>query len=871
MATLRAGDKVGKYELLHPVGEGGMGEVWVGRLRSIGGFESYVAIKVIHGRFALDKRFRDMFLDEARVSAVISHPNVVATYDLAVEGEMLYQVLEYVDGDSLAGIQAAMEERQEKMPLPVALRIGADVCAGLHAAHELTFPDGRQANIVHRDVSPQNVLLGVNGAVKLIDFGVALMQDRLAQDSQGTLKGKLRYMPPEQARGEKVDRRADVYAVGAVLYEMISGRLPFDDRTEALYFRSLIQGDPPAPMPDDVPADVREVVLRAMAPSASDRFATAAELGDALSDASRKKPANVANFVEIHLSPRAHERRKVVRSHATKVRDEPNLDADTSVSATPGAQGTSSSTGPSAAQIAAPTERVVVTPASTGRMAKTGTRTDVFGDTVPPPAEPGSVDMPEVPSLALDLDMGRPNAPVPAPAPRTALGAQPPSAPQPSKVTTMLEPAPRRVQAITGTHSRGLEASRPELRDAASEKSGRAVRNALGFVVGIAVLGVALVLALPTLAKKKVVRAAAERGIALEVGHVSVGLSGIELSEVSASGPGLPLKSATITSLRLLRDGKVKIQGVDAKLEGPAAELPAALAKVAAGKDEVELDVNDAKLSWGGLFGAGSALDARDVRFGFVRDEGDEEPHGVTAYSPEVTLTTVYGKAGPFTVNVDESDGKRRARVVFEAGKSEGPNAFVVLGGATAPTHYTVKIPKTKLSALHVPPAYLGLRAGEDPEVEVTGSVQVEPEGRMKGDVKATVFGISVAESRTKTPLDLELAVRADPKKPIEITKGVASYGPLTADFGGTIEREPIGGEIRFVSKSLPCSYFAGAEAKKALGVAGPLALELFGKALRVTGVVNVRGSYTFSLEKLGEAKLRLDVRDTCGVTLFGN
>ena len=142
---------------------------------------------------------------------------------------------------------------------------------------------------------------------------------------------------------------------------------------------------------------------------------------------------------------------------------------------------------------------------------------------------------------------------------------------------------------------------------------------------------------------------------------------------------------------------------------------------------------------------------------------------------------------------------------------------------------------------------------------------------RMKGDVKATVFGISVAESRTKTPLDLELAVRADPKKPIEITKGVASYGPLTADFGGTIEREPIGGEIRFVSKALPCSYFAGAEAKKALGVAGPLALELFGKALRVTGVVNVRGSYTFSLEKLGEAKLRLDVRDTCGVTLFGN
>jgi serine/threonine protein kinase len=869
MATLRAGDKIGKYELLHPVGEGGMGEVWVGRLRSIGGFESYVAIKVIHGRFALDKRFRDMFLDEARVSAVISHPNVVATYDLAVEGEMLYQVLEYVDGDSLAGIQAAMEERQEKMPLPVALRIAADVCAGLHAAHELTFPDGRQANIVHRDVSPQNVLLGVNGAVKLIDFGVALMQDRLAQDSQGTLKGKLRYMPPEQARGEKVDRRADVYAIGAVLYEMIAGRLPFDDRTEALYFRALIQGDPPAPLPEDVPAEVRDVVLRAMAPTPADRFATASELGEALSDATRKKPANVANFVEIHLSPRAHERRKVVRSHATKVRSEPTPDADTAISSTHGsAKVPISSTDVSAAPLAAPTERVVVTPASSGRPAHASTRTDVFGDTVPPPAEPA---LPEIPSLALDLDVARPNAPAPAPAARPAAASAPRAAAQPSKVTTMLEPAPRRVQAVTGTHDRGVREPLPEARDAASEKSGRAVRNALGFVVGVAVLGVALVLALPTLAKKKVVRAAAERGIELEVGHVSVGFSGIELSEVTAAGPGLPLKSATVTSMRLLRDGKVKIQGVDAKLEGPAEALPAALAKVAAGKDEVELDVNDAKVSWGGLFGAGSALDARDVRFGFVRDEGDEEPHGVVAYSPEVTLTTPYGKAGPFTVNVDESDGKRRARVVFESGKSEGPNAFVVLGGATAPTHYTVRIPKTKLSALHVPPAYLGLRAGEDPELEVSGSVQVEPEGRMKGDVKATIFGISVAESRTKTPLDLELAVRADPKKPIEITKGVASYGPLTADFGGTIERDPIAGEIRFVSKALPCSYFAGAEAKKALGVAGPLALELFGKALRVTGVVNVRGSYTFSLAKLADAKLRLDVRDTCGVTLFGN
>jgi len=919
MSTLRAGDKIGKYELLHPIGEGGMGEVWVGRLRSLGGFESYVAIKVIHGRFAQEKRFRDMFLDEARVSAVISHPNVVSTQDLGVEGEMLYQVMEYVDGDSLAAIQSDMEERAERMPLPVALRIAADVCSGLHAAHELLLPDGRHAEIVHRDVSPQNVLLGGNGAVKLIDFGVALMQDRLAEDSQGTLKGKLRYMPPEQAKGEKVDRRADIYSIGAVLYEMVSGHLPFDDRTEALYFRSVIQGDPPAPLPEDVPDDVRELVLKAMAVERENRFPTAEQMAEELFAILRKRPANVASFVEIHLSSRARKRREVVRSSATNVRTQDILSVRVA-----GEPSSSQGNAPnvntadilsvrragdvsvvSAANAAPATEkqRIVVTPPSPSTFAEGGVphgqKTDVFGDTVPPPPPPDATArsrgvesaLPEVPSLDLDLDRGSNRGPAPkkpalAPSSRTAPSQSAPSAPPAhqgapaaapptSRTTTLLQPEARSARAptITGTHDRGAavaEAIRAE-DDAATAKANRIVRRAFAIVGLVAAVVVVVVLSLPTLAKRKIVQAAAERGLELEIPRTGVGFSGVELFDVRATGPGLPLKTATFASVKVSFGGKVSVRGVESVLEGPATELPAALTKLASGTGAFELDVSEGRITWNAPLGKGTVVEAKDVRLAFAREEGESDIANVTAYLSDIFVTTPRGKAGPFSLNVDESEGRKRARFVFEPRNVDGPNVFVIFGGATAPTHVTVRIPKSKLSLLHVPPSYLGLRPADDPELDALVSVAIEPAGPLKGDGKVAISNFAFGGSPTPTPLELEFALAGVPNKPIEIAKGTATYGPITADFGGLVDRDPVKGDIRFVSKSLPCSYFVGAQAKKSLGVVGALALDLFGKAIRVTGAVNVRGSYSFALSDMDASKLKFEVRDTCGVALFPN
>ncbi len=913
MATLRAGEKIGKYELLHPIGEGGMGEVWVGRLRSLGGFESYVAVKVIHGRFGQEKRFRDMFLDEARVSALISHPNVVSTQDLAVSGEMLYQVMEYVDGDSLASLQSDMAERGERMPLPVALRIAAEVCSGLHAAHELALPDGRHACIVHRDVSPQNVLLGANGAVKLIDFGVALMQGRLAEDSQGSLKGKLRYMPPEQAKGEKVDRRADIYAIGAVLYEMVAGRLPFDDRTEALYFRSLIQGDPPEPLPEDVPAEVRAVVSKAMAVDPQDRFATADQMAEELFSILRKRPANIASFVEIHLSPRAHRRREVVRGSAGK-----GGETDPSVPVNPVTEA-DHAVGPSGLVRTAPPTSIEpassATPAHIGpdllrevSLSVASPSDGAFGDTALLGSgaamsrshgltreSQGLGGFPEVPSLDLDRP-GKKSAAMPA-APATGAlskGVSPEAASvsvarpviasassvrvpaqPPAKTTTLMDPTPRRVQSVTGTHERGSLlggdfASRRSDQEAAA-KGGRAVRRALAVVGTVALLVVAVVFSLPILAKRKIILAASERGLELEIARVEVGLSGVDLFDVHAKGPGLPLKAATLTSVKIATNGKVTVRGAEVAVEGPMADLPAALAKLSAGKGSFELDVTEAHVTWTLPLGHDSAFEAKDLRLAFSREEGADGIANVTAYAPDLVVSTARGNAGPFTLNIDESEGRKRVRIVFEARKADGPNVFFIFGGGSSPTHVTLRVPKTKLSALHVPPAYLGLGAGADPELDVLAVVTIEPDGRLKGDGKASISGITIAGSRTKTPLDLEFAIFAEPNKPFEVTKGVASYGPITADFGGLVGRDPVAGDLRFVSKALPCSYFVGAEAKKSLGVVGALAVELFGRAIRVTGAVNVRGTYSFALADLAAARLKLDVRDTCGVVLFPN
>ena len=284
--------KVGRYEVLDELAAGGMARVHLGRLSAEGGFSRVVAIKVLHAQYARDLQFRAMFLDEARLVGRIRHPNVVSTLDvLEAEGE-LFLVMDYVHGVPLS--HALMRSREMNVPVPVAVAVSImlDVLEGLHAAHEACAEGGTPLKIVHRDVSPQNIMVGDDGVAHVVDFGVAHAVDRLHRTVPGQIKGKAAYMAPEQATGEEVDRRVDLYAAAIVLWECLVGQRLFNAGTFAATVLQQLQTRPqgPSTLRAGVPTELDEVVLRGLEKWPKQRFDTARKMASALERAAPRAP-----------------------------------------------------------------------------------------------------------------------------------------------------------------------------------------------------------------------------------------------------------------------------------------------------------------------------------------------------------------------------------------------------------------------------------------------------------------------------------------------------------------------------------------------------------------------------------------------------
>ena len=301
-----------RYELLFQYAQGGMASVWAARVKGKHGFEKIVAVKTILPHVARETAFRSMFVDEARIASRIRHPNVADLDDLGEENDTLYMVLEWIDGDSWFRLHRAVRRHGQEFPLAMLLRIAADACAGLHAAHELRDEQGRLLQVVHRDVSPQNILISTSGMVKVIDFGVAKASARLSESTKtGFLKGKVEYVSPEQALQQKVDRRADLWAIGTILYEYLTDRLPFEEANEYATLKAIASGKPPRPLPPTVPEAVAAIVMRALSP-ADQRFATGLEMQRALEAAMPEPvgPAEIAAFVRRNMSDRISARHR---------------------------------------------------------------------------------------------------------------------------------------------------------------------------------------------------------------------------------------------------------------------------------------------------------------------------------------------------------------------------------------------------------------------------------------------------------------------------------------------------------------------------------------------------------------------------------
>ena len=272
---------IGRYALYGKLASGGMATVYVGRLLGPVGFSRTVAIKRLHPQFAKDPEFASMFLDEARLAARVRHPNVVATLDVvAHEGELLL-VLDYVAGDTLARLAPA---GGPKVPLSIVSGVMTAALHGLHGAHEATSDTGEPLEIVHRDVSPQNIIVGVDGVPRVLDFGVAKATGRSQHTREGVLKGKIAYMPPEQIKSAAVDRRVDVYAAAVVMWELLAGQRLFDGDDEWQLARRVVAGatEPPSSIVPDVPRELDAIVMRGLSVRADDRFPTALAMAEAI-------------------------------------------------------------------------------------------------------------------------------------------------------------------------------------------------------------------------------------------------------------------------------------------------------------------------------------------------------------------------------------------------------------------------------------------------------------------------------------------------------------------------------------------------------------------------------------------------------------
>lgn len=272
--------RVGRYLLFDALASGGMARVHLAKLVGEAGFSRVVAVKRLHPHLAEEPDFVSMFLDEARLAARVRHPNVVPILDVVSTTTELFLVLEYVHGESLAGLLRASNERGEPVRPDIAAFILAGVLAGLHAAHEAVSESGATLGIVHRDVSPQNVILGADGLPRVLDFGIAYASERLQSTRTGQIKGKLRYMSPEQLEGGDVDRRTDVYAAGVVLWELLTGQRLFEAAGEGAMHKRIAAGatTPPSAIARHLMPSVDAVVMKSLAVRPEDRHGSAREL-----------------------------------------------------------------------------------------------------------------------------------------------------------------------------------------------------------------------------------------------------------------------------------------------------------------------------------------------------------------------------------------------------------------------------------------------------------------------------------------------------------------------------------------------------------------------------------------------------------------
>lgn len=299
------GTRFGKYTLLNRIAVGGMAEVFLARQEGLEGFEKTICIKRIRPHLSSQPNFVQMFLNEAKLAAQLNHPNIVQIYDLGRVNDSYFIAMEYISGRDMSRIIPKAEKAGISFPMIYALRIASNVCEGLYFAHTKGDAYGNPLNIVHRDITPENILVSFSGTVKIVDFGIAKANTQLEQTRAGEIKGKLSYMSPEQCMGHQLDARSDIFSFGSVIYEWITGYKLFTGENEMAILKSIIDGKiyPPSYFKEDVPEAVERILMKALDKDKNKRYQSAWEMQfdiDTYLASSEFTPSNIhlSNFLK---------------------------------------------------------------------------------------------------------------------------------------------------------------------------------------------------------------------------------------------------------------------------------------------------------------------------------------------------------------------------------------------------------------------------------------------------------------------------------------------------------------------------------------------------------------------------------------------
>ena len=816
-----------RYAIFDEIASGGMATVYVAaRLGQVSGGRVF-AIKKLFEQFAKQPEFVAMFLDEARLAARIRHPNVIVTYQVLKIPDSLAIVMELVIGVSMVQLLQRCRDRGERMPTPIVGALVVGALRGLHAAHEASDEMGHPFGLVHRDVSPHNILVGKDGRTRVIDFGIAKAVGRLQNTEVGVTKGKFAYMSPEQIRGAAIDRRTDIYAAGVVLWEALVGRRLFQASSDAeLLAKRAGTGVPvhgPSLIHATVPVLVDAVVLRALAQDAAARFATAEEMACAVEDAlGVASPEEIALWVD----RLAHDKLAELEAKVAAVeRAYESGELDVAPLAAPPTPGPRLSLLFEAPDLDAPTRSPTQFalggphPGSAPPPAPIqGARSD-FPPVMPPqggvaPATRPSFlapvpDLPIPDRLRLDVPLAEPARTVRPAASAVRTSSMPPAAPPPSRprvepLTLAALPSGRsrmateRPGALPAAPS--SDASLPVARPLASARSRLwiplepgPVRTALIVVASVLVVAFIAKLEGPSLLRAVAVHVAERHGITLAVDSVSLGGTdgGVTLHGTSLrllGGDELTLRSADVlvTTDWLGTPEKLVVGPSNISVRGDVSSLLRRVERWATTSGSpVAVECASAHLVWPNAIAPHVGFEADGVSF--VATAGDDASLHLDATT--LTVGVASTSLGPYRLHLDAAAAETKLVVTLDPTKPGGPPSVTLLARPTLGQLFSVNIPPEKLAQVGVPASLLGL--GPDPVADVVLEGQVFP----MGDTMSAHFKIALLDARMPslagpsdaTDIRVEGEMGGSVAKPITVDKGTLQIGSVKTRVRGTV------------------------------------------------------------------------------------